>query len=157
MDKNVNLFNVVESGNIQTYKTHIENFDINVTNENGLSLLHKAIAHKHSEIAFDLVWRSINVNIQDNKGQSSLHYLAFFPDIELAKAIINNGAILELKDHFGNTPLWYAVFNARGNYDYVELLIQNKANPTLMNNAGRSPIMFASQINDLMLIEILSR
>lgn len=157
MDKDVNLFKVVESGNIQTYMSSIENFDINITNQSGLSLLHKAIAHQRSEIAFDLVWRSINVNIQDSKGQSSLHYLAFFPDIALAKAIINNGAILDLKDHFGNTPLWYAVFNARGNYDYVELLIQNKANPNFLNNAGRSPIMFALQINDQRLIEILSR
>jgi hypothetical protein len=61
MDEDENLFKAVESGNIQTYKTHIENFDINITNENGLSLLHKAIAHQRSEIAFDLVWRSINV------------------------------------------------------------------------------------------------
>ncbi len=157
MNEDMNLFKAVESGNIQTYIYYIENLDINITNENGLSLLHKAIAHQRSEIAFDLVVRSINVNIQDSKGQSSLHYLAFFPDIELAKAIINNGAILELKDHFGNTPLWYAVFNARGNYDYVVLLIQNKANPNMLNNVGRSPIMFASQINDQRLIEILSR
>lgn len=157
MDKDLNLFKVVENGNLQSYSSNIENFDINITNEIGLSLLHKAIAHQHLEIAFDLVWRSINVNIQDSKGQSSLHYLAFFPDISLASAIIKKGAIINLKDHFGNTPLWYAVFNARGNYNYVELLIQNKANPNLLNNAGRSPIMFASQINDQLLIEILSK
>jgi uncharacterized protein len=74
----------------------------------------------------------------------------------LSKAIINSGAILELMDNYGNTPLWYAVFNARGNYEYVELLMQNKANPNSLNNAGRSPIMFASQIMDQRLIEILS-
>lgn len=153
----MNIFDVVERGIIQAYKTYIEKFNINITNENGISLLHKAIAHQRSEIAFDLIGRSINVNIQDNKGQSSLHYLAFFPNLELAKAIIQNGAILELKDDFGNTPLWYAVFNARGNYDFVELLIQNRANPNSLNNAGRSPIMFASQINDQRLTEILSR
>jgi ankyrin repeat protein len=95
--------------------------------------------------------------MQDCRGQSSLHYLGFYPYLELVKVIINNGADLELKDNFGNAPLWYFVFNARGHYDFVELLIQNKANPNAINNAGRSPINFASQINDQRLIEILSK
>ncbi len=152
----MNIFVIVERGDIRTYKINIEKVDINITAEDGQSLLHKTIAYQQSEIAFDLISRSIDVNIQDSKGQSSLHYLAFFPNLILAKAIIQNGAILEIKDNYGNTPLWYATFNARGNYDFVRLLIKNNANPNSLNKAGKSPIMFASQINDQKLIEIFN-
>lgn len=151
------IFDVVEHGNFKNYRNCIGRFDINITNEDGVSLLHKAIAYQHSEIAMDLIRRSINVNIQDNNGQSSLHYLGFFKNLEIAKEIIINGGNLELKDDFGNTPLWYAVFNARGNYDFVELLVKNKANPNSMNKAERTPQNFAYQINDQRLIEILKR
>jgi ankyrin repeat protein len=153
----VNIFDVVEKGNLQVYKSCIEKFALNIVNSNGASLLHKAIVYQQTEIAIDLINRSINVNIQDNKGQSSLHYLGFFPNVELANLIIQNGGDLELKDKFGNTALWYAVFNARGNYALVELLIKNKAKPNLLNLAGKTALDFAVQIQDQKLVEILSK
>lgn len=157
MNGKTNIFDVVEQGDVQIFKNCIGKFDINITNVNGLSLLHKAIAYQRLEIAIDLLQQSIDVNVQDNKGQSCLHYLSFHPNLELAKAIILHGGDLELKDNFGNTPLWYAVYNARGNYGLVEFLIQNRANPNSLNNAGRTPLNFASQIKDKKLIQILSR
>lgn len=157
MDRNINIFDIVEYGNVEAYKSYVEEIDINTTNNNGVSLLHKAIAYNHPEIAIDLLNRSIDVNIQDNKGQSSLHYLGFFQNLDLAKAIIDSGGDLEMKDNFGNTPLWYAVFNARGNYAFVKLLMQHKANPNSINNAGKTPLDFAAQIRDQRLVEILSK
>lgn len=155
MDEKIGIFHMVENGNLEMYKNYIEMFELNIINQNGMSLLHKAIAYQHWEIAFDLVYRSIDVNIQDHKGQSSLHYLGFSPNLELAKAIIQNGGMLELKDYFGNSPLWYAVFNARGNWAFVELLIQNNAKPNSVNKSGKTPLDFAHQIKDQRLIEIL--
>jgi hypothetical protein len=37
----VNIFTVVEQGDIQTYKTNIDQFDIDITDKYGASLLHK--------------------------------------------------------------------------------------------------------------------
>ena len=156
MDEKIDIFNFVKRCNVQAYKSYIDQFDINITNVSGISLLHRAIAHQCPEIAFDLINRSINVNIQDDRGQSSLHYLGFYPNLALAEAIIQNGGDLELKDNYGNTPLWYVVFNARGNYAFVELLMQNKANPNLLNNVGKTPHDSASPIKDQRLIEILN-
>lgn len=75
--------------------------------------------------------------------------------IRIAAKIIENGGKLEKKDCYGNTPLWYAVFNARGKYELIELFLQSGANSASKNNIGKSPLDFALQINDERLQRIL--
>ncbi len=157
MENKSDIFQVVRRDGFTAYENQIDQFDINIKGNEGQSLLQEAIAYKQTEIALDLIERSIDVNIQDKKGQNALHILGFFPNTLLAQKIIESGGNLELKDMFGNTPLWYAVFNARGKYELVELFIEQHADPTSKNKAGRSPIDFARQIKNEKLIKILSQ
>ncbi|MBN8671475.1 MAG: hypothetical protein J0L80_12360 [Chitinophagales bacterium] len=74
----------------------------------------------------------------------------------MAEACINAGADPNIDDIYGNNCLWTAVFNAKGKYEIVELYKKSGANVNSRNNAGRSPLDFAQQINDYKLIEVLT-
>jgi ankyrin repeat protein len=152
---NLDLFQVIRNGEIELYSKNIGNCNINMRNEYGQSLLHEAIAYKQLTIAMDLLNRGIDANMQDEKGQTVLHFIGFHPNLEVAEKIVDSGGDLEINDVFGNTPLWYAVFNARGNYELVKLLVKYGANSSWKNKAGRSPIDFATQIKDNTLLGIL--
>ena len=149
------IFRAVRRGKRDVYEANISHFDINIRAEDGQSLLHKAVANAQTEIALDLLERSIDVNIADKNGQTALHYIGFYPNVDLARRILESGGKLEIKDSHGNTALWYAVFNARGKYELVALFIKHGADPSSKNNSGRSPYDFALQIKDEHLKKLL--
>lgn len=64
---------------------------------------------------------------------------------------------MNIVDIYGNNPLWYAVFNAHDDYKIIELFMEYGADTTTKNNAMRSPLDFARQIGDDVVIEILLR
>ncbi|RYY13195.1 MAG: ankyrin repeat domain-containing protein, partial [Chitinophagaceae bacterium] len=58
---------------------------------------------------------------------------------------------------YGNTPLWIAVFNSKGKYEMVDLLLSYHANPHSLNDAGNTPLKFATTIDDKILIKKLTQ
>ncbi len=155
-DRQVDIFQIVRRGKLDLYRQHIDEFNIDVLNEYGQSLLHEAVAYKQVDLAEDLLNKGINVNIQDRKGQTVLHFIGFHTtNTALAEAIINKGGRLDLKDLHGNIPLWYAVINSKGNYDLIRLLIKHGSDPLSKNKSGRTPVDMAMQMKDETLQSIL--
>jgi ankyrin repeat protein len=150
-----NLFQAIRLKDDTQYSKLIETVNINVVDDDGQSLLHEAIAHYNNGAAIDLINRGINVNIADNNGQVPLHFCALHKNPIVAAALLRNGADVNVKDIHLNNPLWTAVFNARGQYELVKLLLENGADPASKNRAGRSPLDFASQIDDKFLVSLL--
>lgn len=135
-----NLFKLITDGNLDAVKEQIDESNINVLNTNDMSLLQEALKNRQDKIALYLIEKGINVNNQDSQGQTALHYIAVYKnDLDIAKSIIQHGADIKLKDKYGNTALWTAVFNARGEYDFVKLLLENKADMKSVNTAGKTP------------------
>ncbi len=157
MDVNVNIFSIIRNGDFESYLKNIDQIDINITQVDGCSMLHRALSNYKFDIALDLIHRLININLQDKKGMTSLHYISFYPNIEVANALISNGGNIEMNDLYGNTPLWYAVVNARRKYEIVDLFMQNLANPNSVNKVGKTPLDFAQKINDFKLIRLLTK
>jgi ankyrin repeat protein len=155
MKNDLDIFRIIESGEIVDYLTAINQIDINVRNDRGESLLHRSIVGRHRRISIDLIDKSINVNIKNNKGETVLHYLCDHPDIVIAQRILEKGGNLSIKDDWGNAPLWCAVFNSHGNYELVKLFLKFGSDPKDKNKAGKSPLDFANQINDQELLLIL--
>ena len=153
----IDIFQIVRLNEPDNYYSVINKFDINLLNEQNQNLLHEAIASKSNEIAFDLISKEINVNQKDDKGQTPLQYAAAHNQINLARQIINAGADVNIRDNFGNNALWTAVFNAHGSYELVKLILEKKGDAFTKNNAGRSPLDFANQINDKNLIDLLAK
>lgn len=131
--------------------------DINVRNEDGQNLLHHAIAYGNDAATSELLRRGIDVNTQDSKGQTPLHYAAAYGNAEVASEILKRGGDLTIVDSHGNTAIWTAVFNARGRYAVLEELVRHGGDRVAMlkNKHGRSPIDFATQINDVNLLRLL--
>lgn len=97
-----------------------------------------------------------NINIIDVNGSSLLHFCAVYSRLNFAERLIERNINLELKDTYGNTALWTATFNASGNYELLQLLLEHEANPHSKNNVNRSPLDFAIIKGDERLMGLLS-
>lgn len=97
-----------------------------------------------------------DINTKDKNEMTLLHFCAEYSRVSMAKSLIKRGIDLGAKDIYGNTPLWKAVFNSRGRYELAQLLIDHGANPNSANKAGKSPLDFATTIQDKELTKILT-
>lgn len=149
------VFQSVRLGKFEEYSKLIENFEIDSTNEMGQNLLFEAVVNDRIRICEDLISREINLNWQDKRGQTVLHYAALHSKVRIAELIIANGGNVNISDDYGNNALWTAVFNARGKYSIVELYCRAGGDVNHKNNSARSPVDFATQINDQLLLKIL--
>ncbi len=153
-----NLFQTVRDGNLEILKEQINQSNINVLNVNNMSLLQEALKNKKDDIAFYLVEKGIHVNNQDSQGQTALHYIAVYKNnLDIAKAILAHDAQIDLKDKFGNSALWTAIFNAKGEYNFVELLLENKADLKSTNSAGKTPYDLANIMKFPELIHLVNQ
>ncbi|MDX6917661.1 ankyrin repeat domain-containing protein [Pectobacterium carotovorum] len=150
-----NAFQFVRDGQSEGLCSLVNSENVNVTNEYGQNLLHEAIAYGNVAVVNKLIELGIDVNHQDDKGQTPLHYTAQHKMKDVAEIILMNKGDVLVTDKFGNQALWTAVFNARGDYDIVSLLLKYNSLPEHKNNSGRSPLDFARQIKDTDLISIL--
>lgn len=150
------LYTIAKLGDLELFK---EKFDIqlmNIKNERGSSLLHYAISGKQFDIALFLIEQGIDVNLKNSDGQTALHLLASNQNINILNELLHKDVDVNIRDKYGNSAFWSAVFNCKGkNYEFVELLLKKSPDIRTKNNAGRSPLDFALQINDTKLITLL--
>ncbi len=151
------VFEAVRRGVFGTAQPLPSHIDLRQTNESGQTLLHVAIASKQIDVAQQLVARGIEINAIDDQGQTALHYCAAYHLPTIAQCILQQGGQLSIADRHGNTPLWAAVFNARGDYRLVQVLLEYGGGKfaEVKNRHGRSPLDFARQIGDTALAELL--
>ncbi len=123
--------------------------------------LHTACVSNSLNAAEVLIKNGIDVNTADRiTGAVPLHYCAVYNYFDLASLILKNGGKLNIADDYGNEPLWTAVFNVKGKMErlpIVELYLANGADKNHKNNAGRSPLDFASQVKFAPLLEVLQK
>ncbi|HTN46339.1 MAG TPA: ankyrin repeat domain-containing protein [Flavipsychrobacter sp.] len=149
------IFQAVRQNEVEVYNILIEQIDINTLDEDGQNLLHEAISHHNTLLGLDLISRNIDVNRQDKNGQTPLHYVAAHGNFEIGEAIIKAGGNPNIKDIHLNNAVGTAAFNARGKYKIVELYKKAGGDAQSKNKANRSPLDFALQINDEILIAVL--
>jgi hypothetical protein len=151
-----NIFQEIRLGNTEVYKNIINQLDVNICNDDKQTLLHEAVVYNRVYIAKDLISRGILLSTQDKKGQTVLHYAALHGNIEIAKLILDHGGDVNILDDYGNNALWVATFNARGDYDIVEMYKKAGGDSHNKNTHGKSALDFANQIGDKNLVSILS-
>lgn len=150
------IFTLAKFGNIETFKTKFNINDINKKYKNGSSLLHFAISGKQFDIALFLIKNGIDINMTNSDGQTALHLICINQNLDIAKELLQNGIDINVRDKYGNNAIWTAVFNCKGkNYDMVKLLKNYNADINNKNNVNKSPLDFAKQINDDILINLL--
>lgn len=117
------------------------NYDINMQNDNGKSLLHYAVLGNAYETIYELINREIDVNLVDDEGESAFFDCARKGKIEIAKLLIINYANINLKNKKGETPFHLAA--AKGIKQMLDLLIENDANILEKTYQGEYPIHYA--------------
>lgn len=149
------IFSIIRNGLTEHYQLSISSIPINSNNEFGQNLLQEAIAYCRNGIAVDLVNRGIDINHQDHRGQTPLHCCAQHNNLAIAELLLAKKGEVNIMDFYGNNPLWYAVFYADGDYRFVKLLIKYGANVLSKNKAMRTPLDFAKEIDDEVMVKIL--
>ena len=153
----MDVFQIVRREGIETFKSAISSGDTSKTTDGNRTLLHVALAYgRPVEFIEKLIQLGADVNAVDTNGETPLHYAAVHGRITEAAVLLQSGGDVSLADKHGNTPLWAAVFNARGVYDLVRLMMARGAHCAQKKNRhGRSPLDFARQIGDETLVAIL--
>lgn len=106
--------------------------DINATNEQNQTVLHRAIIDENVEVAKELIPLKANVKAADSQGNTPLHYAAKLGNKELIQALIGAGADISVKNLEGQNPLAFRFDQSKGKPqratpDTVELLMSEES------------------------------
>ena len=122
---------------------------INEKDKFGTTALHYSISESNLDVTRCLLEHGADVMVQDDNGATALHYAVEYNAYEAAELILKqNGDVIGVPDKHGNQPLWTAVFNSRGNYEMVDLLLHHRADVHHQNSVNASPLDLAKRIGD---------
>jgi len=129
----------VEQNDFNEIKRLINEYGVNCYDPDKRTLLIKAASKGNLEVLEYLLEKGADVNFQDKGGYSSLHFAAQNRHENIARVLLENGADINIKDEYGNPPVWIAIFNAKGDFSLIKLLVKKGAEITSKNSHGKSP------------------
>lgn len=133
---------IFEKAMINDFKYFKENnFEINIQDEFGKSLLHYAILGSSFDVVNELIRLGINVNLLDNNNESAFFDCARKAKIELAKILIVNGIDINQPNINLETPFHLA--SSKGDKVFLQLLLENDSNTKSKTLHGKYPVHFA--------------
>lgn len=94
------------------------------------------------------------LNARDSgSGEGALHILVRGRDLGWLNFLLTRGARADLQSNNGTTPLNLAA--QLGWTEGADALLRRRANPNLGNQRGETPLIFAVQRRDLMMVRLL--
>ncbi|WP_043930594.1 ankyrin repeat domain-containing protein [Bacillus sp. EB01] len=154
--ENADIYTLAKFGDLESFMRNFDKKQMNKKSSSGSGLLHYAISGNRFDIASFLIDQGIDVNMTNADGQTALHLVCVNQDLTVAKQLLERGIDVNLKGKYGNNAIWTAVFNCKGrNYEMVELLMTYNPDIHNKNKAGKSPLDFAKQVGNEILITIL--
>ncbi|ERM96237.1 ankyrin repeat domain-containing protein, chloroplastic isoform X1 [Amborella trichopoda] len=114
------------------------NVDINATDKDGLTALHKSILCKKQAITNYLLRNSANPFVRDDDGATLMHYAVRVASVQTIKILLLYNVDINLSDDYGWTPLHLAVQTRRT--DLVKLLLIKGADAKSKNKDGLTPL-----------------
>lgn len=117
---------------------------LNFKEQNGVTLLHLAVAHDRADVAEFLLSKGADVNAKTNSGKTSLHISAGNRNSTKATAelLLAKGADANARDEATLTPLHYALALG-GSVAVGELLVAKGADVGAKDKSGRTPLHYA--------------
>jgi len=109
---------------------------------NGNSALHAAAAHGHETIVQCLLKEKPFIDAMNIKGESPIHMAVKYPNI--VKMLLNAGASVDAMTETKMTSLHYAIY-ALAPVETINVLLDAGADVTLLDNMGRTALMFANE------------
>ena len=106
------------------------------------------VKNEHMKILIKLLSLGANVNAHDVTGKTPLHYCCHMMTspllMKMAERLVRAGANVNAKNRFEATPLMEVTLAK--NFEFVEFLIHNGADPNIKDYSGMSPKDFARKI-----------
>jgi len=99
--------------------------DINITTENGGTLLHRAAEGGSVVIIDNLLGEGLDINQQDRFGMTPLHYASEYGQSEAVEFLLSNDAKINSRTLKGETP--YNLAKAKDHQDVIDILITHGA------------------------------
>jgi ankyrin repeat protein len=152
--KYTDLITAAVYGHIDSIKKIIEEgADINMTDNDGDSPLHRACLSSREQAVSFLISHGATVNSRSNNGQSPLHYAAYAGNNKIVKLLIEAGADINMMSIHGQTPLNRAVH--KGHASTVTLLLNEGAIPDQASSNCWPPLFIAIHYGYDDIVELL--
>ena len=123
----------------------IERLDLEDKDDDGMTMLHRAVWNNEPSSAQSLIQQGANVRSKANDGRTVLHYAALNlnTDTSMMELLLKTGAgeSLDTKDNRGQAPMHYLAQN--GFSDGIKLLANCGADINLSDDYGLSPYLWA--------------
>ncbi len=142
----------VEKTDLKGIKHLINEYGADCYDPDKRTFLIKASSKGNVDVLNFMIENGADVNFQDRIGYSALHFSAQNKFPEITTILIDNGADIDIKDSYGNPPIWTAIFNAKGDFTLIKLLLSTGADINSKNNSGKSP----KEIGELTLGELFA-
>lgn len=106
----MDIFEAIENNDIEKFKlllNKINSKNINIRDENGMTLLHISCLKNNFEITELLLKNGADVNAENNKYETPLHLItaSIIDGAMITELLIKNGADINAKNNFGYTSL----------------------------------------------------
>ena len=138
------FFDVVERGNLPATFLFVEaGIGLNMVNENGFTPLMIALKARKSKVALALIDSGADVDIfPENSERTPLMEAASIGDPYCIKSILRKTKLINAQQKDGCTALMLAA--GAGHYEAAKILIENNADPELVDKMGMSALKYAS-------------
>ncbi|XP_059141179.1 putative ankyrin repeat protein RF_0381 [Physella acuta] len=113
--------------------------DINLVDEDGSTLLIKAVQSKQIEIVNFLIEKKVNIDQADDSQSTALHYACSSNNLEIVKLLVNAGAKVEGYNNESSTPFSEACKTS--NIDMMKLLIKAGSDINCVDTYQRTPLI----------------
>jgi len=136
---------LIDADSVEVVKILLNNkADMNVTDGQGNTLLHKVIMRKKFDIAKTLIDASANTEIKNQFGFTPIFVAITLGNIDSLKLLLDARADTNAINNLGNTGLHFAV-GMKNNHEILKLLLNANANIHAKNAKGLSPLQLACQ------------
>lgn len=136
------IFEALKNDDLDTVKQILmSGLDVNVTHDNGSTLLHFAAYKGQKDIVELLITKGAKVNARNRDNVSPLPYAVREGHTDIAAMLIINGADTNERAKDGSTLLHLAAF--RGYKDLAEILIEHGADANVKNQDGFTALQIA--------------
>jgi len=105
LDADKTMWDRVKEGDLENLERILDEMEVGVRDENGLSLLHWAADRGHIGIAEIIINKNCSlINSQDAEGLTPLHYASSCGHLAVVRLLLQRGADPNIQDLEGDTP-----------------------------------------------------
>lgn len=150
------IFKMAQVASVSDFSV-VKECGVNVNTQNYFkqTALHHAARNGDIGAMMTLLSATASTDIWDNNGNFPLHLALLHRHTEVAKQLILHGTPLNRQNRWHQSCLYLAIQN--GNYDLIELLLRNSADPNSVDPQGGSLIALAIRNDTVRLLEMLLR